>query len=96
MTSHLIEIHIGPVQDFIAAARRSRDLWFGSWLLSELSKAVAKAIADEAGKEARWQWECQGEVPISFRIGRMLEGNMANGRSRVMHPPSQWTGKGHI
>ncbi len=52
MTSHLIEIHIGPVQDFIAAARRSRDLWFGSWLLSELSKAVAKAIADEAGKEA--------------------------------------------
>ncbi len=47
--SHLIIVHIGPVQEFIAAARRSRDLWFGSWLLSELSKAVAAKLADEAG-----------------------------------------------
>jgi CRISPR-associated protein Cmr2 len=41
---YLISISIGPVQDFIASARRSRDLWFGSWLLSELSKVVAKEI----------------------------------------------------
>lgn len=43
---YLISIAIGPVQEFIATARRSRDLWFGSWLLSELSKAAAKIIAD--------------------------------------------------
>lgn len=43
--THLLRIHIGPVQEFIAAARRSRDLWFGSWLLSELSKAAALAVA---------------------------------------------------
>lgn len=42
--TYLISIAIGPVQEFIASARRSRDLWFGSWLLSELSKAAAKAI----------------------------------------------------
>jgi CRISPR-associated protein Cmr2 len=42
---YLISIAIGPVQDFIASARRSRDLWFGSWLLSELSKAAASKIA---------------------------------------------------
>lgn len=42
--TYLISIAIGPVQDFIASARRSRDLWFGSWLLSELSKAAARAI----------------------------------------------------
>jgi CRISPR-associated protein Cmr2 len=30
-------IGVGPVQEFIASARRSRDLWFGSWLLSEPS-----------------------------------------------------------
>jgi CRISPR-associated protein Cmr2 len=35
--SYLMIIGIGPVQEFIASARRSRDLWFGSWLLSELS-----------------------------------------------------------
>lgn len=44
--SYLFACSIGPVQDFIAAARRSRDLWFGSWLLSELSKVAARAIAD--------------------------------------------------
>src|SRR5262245_42754028 len=44
---YLISIAIGPVQGFIATARRSRDLWFGSWMLSELSKAAARAIADQ-------------------------------------------------
>ncbi|NCC31009.1 MAG: hypothetical protein EOM24_03175, partial [Chloroflexia bacterium] len=41
---YLFLASIGPVQEFIASARRSRDLWFGSWLLSELSKAAALAI----------------------------------------------------
>ncbi len=47
--TYLISIAIGPVQDFIASARRSRDLWFGSWLLSELSKAVAHEIVIQTG-----------------------------------------------
>jgi CRISPR-associated protein Cmr2 len=50
VTSYLIAISIGPVQNFIAAARRTRDLWFGSHLLSEISKAAARAIAEEGGK----------------------------------------------
>ncbi|MCA9981654.1 MAG: hypothetical protein KDD89_12495, partial [Anaerolineales bacterium] len=49
MTQYLLAIHIGPMQSFIAAARRTRDLWFGSWLMSELSKATAKAIEDIEG-----------------------------------------------
>ncbi len=48
--SYLFECAIGPVQDFIATARRSRDLWYGSWMLSELSKAAALAIADNGGQ----------------------------------------------
>lgn len=44
--SHLLAITVGPVQEFIAAARRTRDLWFGSYLLSEISKAAAKAVQD--------------------------------------------------
>jgi CRISPR-associated protein Cmr2 len=43
---HLMIFAIGPVQDFIATARRSRDLWYGSWMLSELSKAAAKKIGE--------------------------------------------------
>ena len=42
---HLFICAIGPVQDFIATARTSHDLEFGSWLLSELSKAGAKALS---------------------------------------------------
>lgn len=47
---YLMSIGIGPVQDFIASARRSRDLWFGSWLLSELSKIVAETIVSQNGE----------------------------------------------
>jgi CRISPR-associated protein Cmr2 len=46
---HVLVLALGPVQDFIAAARRCRDLWFGSWLLSELAKAAALAIAEHGG-----------------------------------------------
>lgn len=49
MTQHLFLISLGPVQDFISSARRSRDLWFGSWLLSELSKTAAYSIHAEGG-----------------------------------------------
>lgn len=49
MSSTIYVLSIGPVQDFIAAARRTRDLWFGSYLLSEISRAAARAIADEGG-----------------------------------------------
>lgn len=42
-------ISIGPVQDFIASARRCGDLWYGSWLLSELAKAAARGIVHALG-----------------------------------------------
>src|SRR5712691_6883822 len=49
MTTYLLSVSIGPVQEFIAAARRTRDLWFGSYVLSELSKAAANAVARAGG-----------------------------------------------
>lgn len=52
MTQYLLHIHIGPMQEFIAAARRTRDLWFGSWLMSELSKAAARGVAEVVGEES--------------------------------------------
>jgi len=52
MQEYLFLVSIGPVQDFIASARRSRDLHFGSWLLSELAKAVAKEITDLNGENS--------------------------------------------
>lgn len=49
---NLILFHIGPVQEFIASGRRSRDFWFGSRMLSELSKAVCIRIEEETESEA--------------------------------------------
>lgn len=49
MTQHVLLISLGPVQDFITSARRCRDLWFGSWILSELAKAAAAGIVDALG-----------------------------------------------
>jgi CRISPR-associated protein Cmr2 len=46
----LVVISLGPVQDFIATARRTRDLWFGSFLLSEVSKATAKSLHDQGAE----------------------------------------------
>jgi CRISPR-associated protein Cmr2 len=50
MTAHLLQLTVGPVQELIERARRTRDLWFGSMLLSEISKAAARAVQDASGK----------------------------------------------
>jgi len=50
MSASLLVIAVGPVQEFIAAARRTRDLWFGSNLLSEISKATARAVKANGGE----------------------------------------------
>jgi CRISPR-associated protein Cmr2 len=43
--TYLLSISIGPVQDFIAAARRTADLYAGSQILQELSKEAARYLA---------------------------------------------------
>lgn len=59
MSQHLLLMSLGPVQDFIASARRCQDLWFGSWLLSDLARATAEAVRDAAS----------GEMPLIFPAG---------------------------
>lgn len=49
MTQHLLALELGPVVQIIAAARKTRDHYFGSWMLSEIAKAVAKRVAEACG-----------------------------------------------
>jgi CRISPR-associated protein Cmr2 len=42
---------LGPVQEFIAAARRTQDLWMGSWILSYLSWKAMERLADVFGPD---------------------------------------------
>lgn len=50
MTGYVVLVSVGPVQGFISAARRSRDLWAGSYLLSELAKACALELQQAGAK----------------------------------------------
>ncbi len=47
----MLRMQIGPVQDFIAAARTSRDLWSGSYLLSRLMAAALHFLEQQNGVE---------------------------------------------
>ncbi|MDW8121927.1 MAG: type III-B CRISPR-associated protein Cas10/Cmr2 [Armatimonadota bacterium] len=47
----LLIFSIGPVQGFLAAARRTQDLWMGSWLLAYLSWKAMESIAEEFGPD---------------------------------------------
>ena len=43
---------IGPVQDFIVTARKTHDLWAGSYLLSYLSWSAMKVVAEAFGPDS--------------------------------------------
>lgn len=48
----LLLFQFGPVQDFIAQARSTRDLWSGSYMISWLMAHAMKAISDRVGPDA--------------------------------------------
>lgn len=83
MKSYVLLISLGPVQEFIASARRCQDLWFGSWLLSELARAAALAIESHpAGRDslvfpgglARKALDPSSRVEVANKIVALVEG----------------------
>lgn len=48
---HLIIFTIGPVQSFIAQARKTQDLFAGSRILSELARQAYELIEEKSGEE---------------------------------------------
>ena len=50
MTMNTLHFTLGPVQGFVAQARRTRDLWAGSFLLSYLSGCAMAAVLKAGGK----------------------------------------------
>lgn len=48
-----IEISIGPVQDFVARSRRTRDLWASSFLLSYLAAHVVRGLQEAGARIVR-------------------------------------------
>lgn len=47
----LLVFSVGPVQSFIAEARRTQDLWMGSYLLSYLTWSGIRTLVEEVGPD---------------------------------------------
>ncbi len=87
---HLFQVSIGPVQDFIASARRTGDLQFGSWLLSELAKAAAKSITGDNHLE-RLIFPAPESIDHLADTGTLL--NVANKIVAIIDDPPKTAGK---
>jgi len=80
----LLKFQIGPVQDFIAQARKTQDLWAGSWLLSfllsrgavEAQRFGAEIISPKLDCLALTGWHSTGSTPVQAE--ELLEANVPN------------------
>ena len=50
MSEQYFHLTIGPVQAFVAQARRTRDFWAGSFVLSFLSSVAMSAVRQQGGE----------------------------------------------
>lgn len=89
-------VQIGPVQEFIAQARTTRDCWSGSYLLSWLIAHGIKAVTDEIGPDAILFPAMRGQPLFDFlhkedlydRIGQWEEAT-SDGKGRKLHADEQ-------
>ncbi|WP_295392271.1 type III-B CRISPR-associated protein Cas10/Cmr2 [uncultured Thiodictyon sp.] len=64
MSRTVLIVAIGPVQQFIGQARRMRDLWFGSHILSEMCRGAACSLA-ESGWSLVFPALAAGDIELS-------------------------------
>jgi len=78
MTDYLVAISIGPVQSLIEAGRRAQDLWCGSWLLSEVARAVALKLHQTQNSCLIFPNPEHPEVELLSQSSDELKANIAN------------------
>ena len=78
----LFTFQIGPVQEFIAQARSTRDLWAGSYMLSWLMAHAVKTIVDA---EQRVVFPDVGSTPLL----KVLNGEAASSKALVPTIPNR-------
>jgi CRISPR-associated protein Cmr2 len=83
MTTRYFHFTLGPVQGFVAQARRTRDFWAGSFILSWLAAVAMRSVQKQQGKilfpkpddnylkwlegQGKSQPPIQGSVPNRFK-----------------------------
>lgn len=97
MNQYLVMLSIGPVQSMIAAARRSRDLWSGSWLLSELAKSCAKSLKEQDATlifpyvENPSLLEMNSEFSVGNKLQVVIEANSTDELIRIINQAKKAT-----
>jgi len=80
----LLVMSFGPVQSWIAAARRTVDLWAGSYILSHLTEQAINALEEEAKKQAL-------DVEIVFPAVPRHRDTESTGKSTVAAFPNRFS-----
>ncbi len=81
MPSALLVFSIGPVQDFIAAARRTQDLWMGSYILAYLSAAAMREVVADPKDPKEILYPVLDDQPI---IEKLWKNQLAEPRSLTL------------
>lgn len=66
VSASLLLFTIGPVQEFIAAARKTSDLWSGSYMLSWLSWQAMKVFCEELGPDSILFPDLMGQPLVDY------------------------------
>ncbi len=92
LQKYLLSIALGPVQDFVQAARRTRDLWFGSYLLSDVSKCVAASLVEDGATLIFPHKESlSGSQAVANKILAVFEGeSVVRVLDRAHHAATTW------
>lgn len=86
MSEHLLAMELGPVVQIIAAARKTRDHYFGSWMLSEIAKAAAHEAAVTCGTTGQEHDVLIAPAPTS--IQQLADDQFAMGDEILVRVPS--------
>ncbi|MBZ4423277.1 type III-B CRISPR-associated protein Cas10/Cmr2 [Myxococcus sp. RHSTA-1-4] len=77
--THVLVLKVGPVQGFIVQARRTRDLWYGSRLLSDVSRAMARSLQASGARLIFPHPEQVGDAStgVANKVLALVEGDAA-------------------
>jgi CRISPR-associated protein Cmr2 len=88
MTRRVLHFSLGPVQGFIGSARRTRDLWAGSFLLSWLTGHAMAAVHESKGTIT--MPSVYGPAGRSAIVDETLDAIFAARAAVGSPPPTRW------
>lgn len=81
-------LSIGPVQGFIAQARKTQDFYYGSYILSYLTFKAIEVLIDKYGPTSVIYPDLYKQPLTDFFIKRKLDFNILNSFENLVHLPT--------